>query len=163
MTFTIFLFHSNLSKLWFCSYGFEIYSYRLILIFLFYNRGNKCWQKSRFTMFVTPFPPSLNVVIDLVAGKTTRFNTNTTLRSARGDGDYFWPKFLPRFHNCLNFQKFWESVSFSKIKFSFLKATILRVGKVFSVYILLISKQKYRIYLKYNKRQSLSLHHNKKQ
>ena len=55
--------------------------------------GNECWQKSQFTMFVTPFPLSLNIVIDLVTKKSTRFNTNTTLTSVEGEGDYFWPKF----------------------------------------------------------------------
>ena len=48
-------------------------------------------------MFVTPFPPSLNVAIDLVAEKSTRFNTNLTLKSVGGEEDYFWPKFLPRY------------------------------------------------------------------
>ena len=43
-----------------------------------YNRGNKCWQKSQFTVFVTPLPPFLNVVIDLVAKKSMHFNTNAT-------------------------------------------------------------------------------------
>ena len=37
-----------------------------------------------------PFPLSPNVVIDLAAEKSTRFNTNTTLRSVGGEGDYFW-------------------------------------------------------------------------
>ena len=36
-------------------------------------------------MFVTPFPLSVNIVIDLVAEKSTRFNTNTTLRSVGGE------------------------------------------------------------------------------
>ena len=42
-----------------------------------------------------PLSPSLNVVIGLVAEKSTRFNTNTntTLRSVGGEGYYFWPKF----------------------------------------------------------------------
>ena len=62
-----------------------------------YNRGNKCLQKSQFTMFVTPFPPSFNVVIDLVPEKSTLFDTSITLRSVGGDRDYFWPKFLPRY------------------------------------------------------------------
>ena len=62
-----------------------------------YNRGNKCLQKSQFTMFVTPFPPSLNVVIDLVPEKSTLFDTSITLRSVGGDRDYFLPKFLPRY------------------------------------------------------------------
>ena len=66
-------------------------------IFNNHNQRNKCWQKSQFTMLVSPFPPSFNVVIDLVAEKSTRFNTNTTLRSVGGDGDYFWPNFLPRY------------------------------------------------------------------
>ena len=63
----------------------------------YYNRGNKCLLKSQITMFFTPFPSSLNVVIDLVAEKSTRFNTNTTLRNVGGEGNYFWPKFLPRY------------------------------------------------------------------
>ena len=50
-------------------------------------------------MFVTPFTPSLNVAIDLVAEKGMRFNTNITLRmrNAGGEGEYFWSELLLRY------------------------------------------------------------------
>ena len=54
-----------------------------------YNHGNKFWQKSQFAVFVTPFFPSLNVVIALVSVKSTRFNTNKTLKSEGGEGGYY--------------------------------------------------------------------------
>ena len=51
----------------------------------------------QFTMLVTPCLPSLNVVINLVAKKSLRFNTNTTFRSVGGEVDIFLTKFLLRY------------------------------------------------------------------
>ena len=69
--------------------------------------------------------PSLNVVINLVAENSTRFNTNTTLRSVGGEGQNFGQNFakilIPRLSK---HSKFLGEYLLSKIYIFFLKTTV---------------------------------------
>ena len=84
-----------------------------------------------------PLSSSLNLVIDLVAEKSTPFNTNTTLRSVGGEKGLFLARIFAKIlvPRLSKFSKFLGECPLSKINFFFLKTTILRVGKAFSGYI----------------------------